>query len=183
MIFIFIQYRTIIFLADTHPDNPNKTLGPSIRHSPTSTPSSIRLVGPTTGKSSPPTALQFQFLDKTSIPTTNGTFSASKTYILNPQQTNSTGTSSSPLVTLIPPGTTSPKIQTLISSTNDLTTNQDQTNSKPSFIQKNRVTLVQPIITNSTSSSTSNSVTPKLVIQQNSTPNIWSQQPKAKIRN
>jgi hypothetical protein len=170
-------------LPDTHPDNPNKTLGSSIRHSPTSTtPSSIRLVTPNTGKSSPPTALQFQFLDKSSTPTTNGTFSASKTYILNPQQTNSTGTSSSPLVTLIPPGTTSPKIQTLISSTNDLSTNQDQTNSKQSsFLSKNRLTLVQPLITNSSSSSTSNSVTPKLVIQQNSTPNIWSQQPKAKI--
>jgi hypothetical protein len=174
-----------IFLADTHPDNPNKTLGSSIRHSPTSTtPSSIRLVTPTTGKSSPPTALQFQFLDKSSTPTTNGTFSSSKTYILNPQQTNSTGTSSSPLVTLIPPGTTSPKIQTLISSANDLSNNQDQTNSKQSsFLSKNRLTLVQPLITNASSSPTSNSVTPKLVIQQNSASNIWSQQPKTKIRN
>jgi hypothetical protein len=172
-------------LADTHPDNLNKSLGSSIRHSPTSTtPSSIRLVTPTTGKSSPPTALQFQFLDKSSTPTTNGGFSASKTYILNPQQNSSTGTSSPSLVTLIPPGTTSPKIQTLISATNDLSNSLDQNNSKQSaFLSKNRLTFVQPLITNSSSSSVTNSVTPKLVIQQNSTSNIWSQQPKAKIRN
>jgi hypothetical protein len=172
-------------LPDNHSDNPNKNLGSSIRHSPTSTtPSSIRLVTPTTGKSSPPTALQFQFLDK-SPTTTNGGFSTSKTYILNPQQTNSSGTSSSSLVTLIPPGTTSPKIQTLISSTNDLSNNSDHHNSKQSsFLAKNRLTLVQPLITNpssSSSSSTTNSVTPKLVIQQNSTSNLWSQQPKTKI--
>ncbi|CAF0803844.1 unnamed protein product [Rotaria sordida] len=175
-------------LPDTHPDHLNKSLGSSIRHSPTSTtPSSIRLVTPTAGKSSPPTALQFQFLDKSSSSTTtNGGFSTSKTYIFNPQQTNSTGTSSSSssLVTLIPPGTTSPKIQTLISSTNDISTNNDHNNVKQSsFLSKNRVTLVQPIITNSSSVSTSstNSVTPKLLIQQNSTSNIWSQQPTTKI--
>jgi hypothetical protein len=171
----------LFYLADTHPDNPNKNLGSSIRHSSTSTtPSSIRLVTPTTGKSSPPTALQFQFLDKSS-PTTNGGFSTSKTYIFNPQQNSSPGTSSSSLVTLIPPGTTSPKIQTLISSTNDLTNNNDHSNPRqPSYLSKNRVTLVQPVIT---TSSSSNSVTPKLVIQQNSTSNIWSQQPTTKIRN
>ncbi|CAF1091998.1 unnamed protein product [Rotaria magnacalcarata] len=172
-----------ISLPDTHPDHMNKSLSASIRHSQTSTSSSsIRLVTPTTGKSSPPTALQFQFLDKPSA--TNGGFTTSKTYIFNPQQTNTTGTSSS-LVTLIPPGTTSPKIQTLISSTNDFTTNNDHTNMKqPTFLSKNRVTLVQPIITNSSSSSsssTTNTVTPKLVIQQNSSSNIWSQQPTTKI--
>ena len=143
-------------LAEAHPDNPSKNLGSSIRHSSTSTtPSSIRLVTPTTGKSSPPTALQFQFLDKSSTPTTNGGYSTSKTYILNPQQTNSTGTTSSSLVTLIPPGTTSPKIQTLISSTNDLSNNNhDHKNSKQSsFLSKSRVTLVQPLVTNSSSSS------------------------------
>jgi hypothetical protein len=87
-------------------------------------------------------------------------------------------------VTLIPPGTTSPKIQTLISATNDLSNSLDQNNSKQSaFLSKNRLTFVQPLITNSSSSSVTNSVTPKLVIQQNSTSNIWSQQPKAKIRN
>lgn len=171
------------YLADTHSDNPNKNVGSSIRNSPTSsTPSSIRLVTPSTGKSSPPTALQFQFLDKSSSSTTNGGFSTSKTYIFNPPQTNSTGSSSPSLMTLIPPGTTSPKIQTLISSTNDLSNNSDHQNSKQSsFLSKNRLTLLQPAITNSSSSST-NSVTPKLVIQQNSTPNIWSQQPKTKIR-
>ncbi|CAF1500722.1 unnamed protein product [Rotaria sp. Silwood1] len=178
-------------LPDTHPDHLNKSLTSSIRHSPTSTtPSSIRLVTPTTGKSSPPTTLQFQFLDKSSssTTTTNGGFSTSKTYIFNPQQTNSTGSSSSSssssLVTLIPPGTTSPKIQTLISSTNDITTTNDHNNIKQSsFLSKNRVTLVQPIITNASSTSTSstNTVTPKLVIQQNSTSNIWSQQPTTKI--
>ena len=173
--------------ADTHPDNNSaKTLG-------TSTPSSIRLVTPTTGKSSPPTALQFQFLDKTSTPTSNGGYSSSKTYILNSSPNHSTGTNSSPLVTLIPPGTTSPKIQTLISSTNDLTTNQEQNNSKPttststtsssSFLSKSRVTFVPPLITTNSSITTNNSVTPKLVIQQNSTSNIWTPQPKTKIRN
>ncbi|CAF1291147.1 unnamed protein product [Adineta steineri] len=173
-------------IPDTHPDNSTKPLGSTIRHSSTSTtPSSIRLVTPTTGKSSPPTtALQLQFLDKSSTTTANGGYTTSKTYILNPQQTSSSGTSS--LVTLIPPGTTSPKIQTLISSTNDLSNNNnnDQKNSKQSsFISKNRLTFVQPLVTNasSTSSSSSNSVTSKLVIQQNSTSNIWSQQPTTKI--
>ncbi|UJR30102.1 hypothetical protein I4U23_017643 [Adineta vaga] len=168
-------------LPETHPDSSNKNLGSSLRHSSTSsTPSSIRLVAPTTGKSSPPTALQFQFLDKTSTPTTNGGYSASKTYILNSQQTNSSGSSSS-LVTLIPPGTTSPKIQTLISSTNDLSNNNSdgKNSTKTSFLSKSRVTLVQPLVTNSSSSS--NSVTPKLVIQQNSTSNIWPQQSTTKI--
>lgn len=166
-------------LSDTHPDNSTKTLG-------TTTPSSIRLVTPTTGKSSPPTALQFQFLDKTSTPTSNGGYSSSKTYILNSSTNHSTGTNSSPLVTLIPPGTTSPKIQTLISSTNDSTTNQEQNNSKQtttpssSFLSKSRVTFVPPLIANS-SIAANNSVTPKLVIQQNSTSNIWSSQPKTKI--
>ncbi|CAF4194785.1 unnamed protein product [Rotaria sp. Silwood2] len=177
-------------LPDTHPDHLNKSLASAIRHSPTpTTPSSIRLVTPTTGKLSPPTTLQFQFVDKSSssTTTTNGGFSTSKTYIFNPQQTNSAGTpssSSSSLVTLIPPGTTSPKIQTLISSTNDISTNNDHNNIKQSsFLSKNRLTLVQPIITNSSSTSTSstNSVTPKLVIQQNSTSNIWSQQTTTKI--
>ncbi|CAF1320472.1 unnamed protein product [Adineta steineri] len=174
-------------IPDTHPDNSTKPLGSTIRHSSTSTtPSSIRLVTPTTGKSSPPTtALQLQFLDKSSTTTTNGGYTTSKTYILNPQQTSSSGTSS--LVTLIPPGTTSPKIQTLISSTNDLSNNNnnnnDQKNSKQSsFISKNRLTFVQPLVTNASStSSSSNSVTSKLVIQQNSTSNIWSQQPTTKI--
>ncbi|CAF3589605.1 unnamed protein product [Adineta steineri] len=172
-------------IPDTHPDNSTKPLGSTIRHSSTSTtPSSIRLVTPTTGKSSPPTtALQLQFLDKSSTTTANGGYTTSKTYILNPQQTSSSGTSS--LVTLIPPGTTSPKIQTLISSTNDLSNNNnnDQKNSKQSsFISKNRLTFVQPLVTNASStSSSSNSVTSKLVIQQNSTSNIWSQQPTTKI--
>ena len=87
------------------------------------------------------------------------------------------------MVTLIPPGTTSPKIQTLISSTNDLTNNQDSINSKPSpFLSKNRLTLFQPIITNSSSTlSSTNTVAPKLVIQQNSASSIWSQPPKTKI--
>ncbi|CAF1316352.1 unnamed protein product [Adineta ricciae] len=167
-------------LPETHPDSSNKNVTSSLRHPSTSTtPSSIRLVTPTTGKSSPPTALQFQFLDKTSTPTTNGGYSASKTYILN-QQTNSTGSSPS-VVTLIPPGTTSPKIQTLISSTTDLcSTNSDGKNSpKPQFLSKSRLTLVQPIVTNPSSSS--NSVTPKLVIQPNSASNIWPQQSTTKI--
>ena len=72
------------------------------------------------------------------------------------------------------------EIQTLISSTNDLTTNQEQNNSKhSSYLSKNRLTFVPPLITNSST----NSVTPKLLIQQNTTSNIWSQQPKTKIRN
>jgi hypothetical protein len=160
-----------LYLADTHLDNSNKNVGSSLRHSSTTTPSSIRLVTPTTGKVSPSTSLQFQFIDKASA-TTNGTFSTSKAYIFNPQQSNC---SSSPMVTLIPPGTTSPKMQTLISSTNDLANSSDHNNCKPnSFLSKNRLTFVQPLV--------SNSVTPKLVIQQNPTSNIWSQPSTTKIR-
>ncbi|CAF0891935.1 unnamed protein product [Adineta steineri] len=199
-------------LPDSHLDNSNNNIrhtSSSSNSTTTTTPSSIRLVTPT-GKSSPPTNLQFQLTDKSS---TNGGFSTSKTYILNPQPSstttvnkqqilpNSTSSSSSTssLVTLIPPGTTSPKIQTLnsvtISSTNDMSTTtttdkSSSTNSNQSvFLSKNRVTLVQPLISNSTSSSSStttttnssNNVTPKLVIQQNTNPsttnnNFWQQQ-------
>ncbi|CAF2635971.1 unnamed protein product [Rotaria sp. Silwood2] len=203
-------------LPDSHLDNSNN----NVRHTSssnsttttTTTPSSIRLVT-STGKSSPPTNLQFQLTDKSST-TTNGGFSTSKTYILNPQQSSTTtvnkqqilanSTSSSSLLTLIPPGTTSPKIQTLnsvtISSTNDISTittdKLSSTNTNQSvFLSKNRVTLVQPIITNTTSSSSTtttttnssnnvkqtNNVTPKLVIQQNTNSsttntNFWQQQ-------
>lgn len=155
----------------------------------TSSPS-IRLVTSTTttGKSSPPTTLQFQFVDKST--NSNGTFSTSKTFFFNPQQTSnsassspSTTSNSSSLVTLIPPGMTSSKIQTFISPNNEISNGNDlnhQNNKTTSFIGKNRLTLV----TSSTSStSTSSSVTPKLVIQQNSTSNLWSPQSTTKIRN
>ncbi|CAF1338565.1 unnamed protein product [Rotaria sordida] len=206
-------------LPDSHLDNSNN----NVRHASssnstttTTTPSSIRLVT-STGKSSPPTNLQFQLTDKSSSSTTtNGGFSTSKTYILNPQQSSTTtvnkqqiltnSTSSSSLLTLIPPGTTSPKIQTLnsvtISSTNDISTTTDKLSSSNTnqsvFLSKNRVTLVQPLITNTTPSSSSssttttttnssnnvkqtNNVTPKLVIQQNTNSsttnaNFWQQQ-------
>jgi hypothetical protein len=166
------------FVADSHLDNPTNNLRHS-SNSTTTTPSSIRLVTPT-GKSSPP----FQITDKSS---TNGTFSTSKTYILNPQQSSTTTTvtkppnssSSSSLLTLIPPGTTSPKIQTLnsvtISSTNDMSTidKSSSTNSNQSvFLSKNRVTLVQPLITNSTSSSTTTNAS-KLVTTNN---HFWQPQ-------
>jgi hypothetical protein len=165
-------------LPDSHLDNPTNNLRHS-SNSTTTTPSSIRLVTPT-GKSSPP----FQITDKSS---TNGTFSTSKTYILNPQQSSTTTTvtkppnssSSSSLLTLIPPGTTSPKIQTLnsvtISSTNDMSTidKSSSTNSNQSvFLSKNRVTLVQPLITNSTSSSTTTNAS-KLVTTNN---HFWQPQ-------
>ena len=209
-------------LADAHLDNSN----PSIRHTtpvnPTTTtaatPSSIRLVTPT-NKPSPPTSLQFQLTEKSSVPstlssssptTTNGGFSTPKTYIFNPQA-NSTATvnkqqtlpnvnSSSSLLTLIPPGTTSPKVQTLnsvtISSTNDASANELSTKSSSNqnqsvFLSKNRVTLVQPIITSTAASANSlsnngkhstpsNTITPKLVIQQNTNAagintNFWPQ--------
>ncbi|UJR16377.1 hypothetical protein I4U23_003280 [Adineta vaga] len=199
-------------IPDSHLDNSNN----NVRHTSssssnvttsttTTTPSSIRLVTPT-GKSSPPTNLQFQLTDKSSM---NGGFSTAKTYILNPQQSSTTtvnkqqipsnSTSSSSLVTLIPPGTTSPKIQTLnsvtISSTNDMSTmgtdKSCSSNTNQSvFLSKNRVTLVQPLITNSNSSSVSasssstnvtNNITPKLVIQQNTNAsntnnNFWQPQ-------
>ena len=182
-------YFFSLSLADAHSDNSNKTLGSSMRHatmattSATATPSSIRLVTPTTGKSSPPTSLQFQLVDKSSA--TNGGFSTSKTFIFNSQQTNSSSNStSSSLVTLIPPGLTAPKIQTLISSNNDLGSSNDQLNSRTSsFLTKNRLTLVQPLMNHSSLPSSSNSVTPKLVIQPNSTSNIWSSQSTTKIRN
>jgi hypothetical protein len=188
-----------LFLADAQLDNPNNNVRHSSSNSTitTTTPSSIRLVTPT-GKSSPPTNLQFQITDKSSSSTTNGTFSTPKTYIFNPQQSSTTTvnkqSSSSSLLTLIPPGTTSPKIQTLnsvtISSTNDMSTGTDKSSANPNqsvFLSKNRVTLVQPLITNSTSSSnngkqsTTNTVTPKLVIQQNANSsttntNFWQQQ-------
>jgi len=153
----------------------------------TSSPS-IRLVTSTTttGKSSPPTTLQFQFVDKST--NSNGTFSTSKTFFFNPQQTSnsassssSTTSNSSSLVTLIPPGMTSSKIQTFISPNNEISNGNDlnhQNNKTTSFIGKNRLTLV----TSSTSStSNSSSVTPKLVIQQNSTSNLWSPQSTTKI--
>ncbi|CAF3366473.1 unnamed protein product [Rotaria socialis] len=204
-------------IPDSHLDNTNN----NVRHASssnltttttTTTPSSIRLVT-STGKSSPPTNLQFQLTDKSSSSsssTTNGGFSTSKTYILNPQQSSTTtvnkqqiltnSSSSSSVLTLIPPGTTSPKIQTLnsvtISSTNDMSTSTTDkllsTNTNQSvFLSKNRVTLVQPIITNTNSSSSStnslnntkqtNNVTPKLVIQQSTNSsttsnNFWQQQ-------
>ncbi|CAF3367285.1 unnamed protein product [Rotaria sp. Silwood1] len=206
-------------IPDSHLDNSNN----NVRHTSssnsttttTTTPSSIRLVT-STGKSSSsssPTNLQFQLTDKSSSSTTtNGGFSTSKTYILNPQQSSTTTvnkqqilsnstSSSSSLLTLIPPGTTSPKIQTLnsvtISSTNDMSTTDklSSTNTNQSvFLSKNRVTLVQPIITNATSSSATttitnssnnikqtNNITPKLVIQQNTNSsttntNFWQQQ-------
>ncbi|CAF2069875.1 unnamed protein product [Rotaria magnacalcarata] len=201
-------------IPDSHLDNTSN----NVRHASSSsnltttttatTPSSIRLVT-STGKSSPPTNLQFQLTDKSSSSSTaNGGFSTSKTYILNPQQSSTTtvnkqqiltnSSSSSSLLTLIPPGTTSPKIQTLnsvtISSTNDMSTSTTDkllsTNTNQSvFLSKNRVTLVQPIITNTNSSSTNlsnntkqtNNVTPKLVIQQSTNSlttsnNFWQQQ-------
>lgn len=159
----------------------------------TSSPS-IRLVTSTstTGKSSPPTALQFQFVDKST--NSNGTFSTSKTFFFNPQQTSSSTSSSSSnsnssLVTLIPPGPTSSKIQTFLSATNELSNGNDlnhPNNKTTSFIGKNRLTLVQPLVTACSSSSspsaTNSTVTPKLLIQQNSTSNIWSPQSTTKIR-
>ena len=128
-------------------------------------PSSIRLVTPT-GKSSssPTTGIQFQLTEK-----------SAKTYILNPQQSSTTtppSTSSSSLLTLIPPGTSSPKIQTLNSVTNELSSSKAST--PPLFLAKNRVTLVQPLInTPSATSITHNGKTsnpPKLLIQQNNHP-------------
>jgi hypothetical protein len=167
-------------LPDSHLDNPTNNLrhsSSSSSNSTTTTPSSIRLVTPT-GKSSPP----FQITDKSS---TNGTFSTSKTYILNPQQSSTTtvtkpsNSSSSSLLTLIPPGTTSPKIQTLnsvtISSTNDMSTTEksSSTNSNQSvFLSKNRVTLVQPLINNN-STSTTNTNSSKLVTTNN---HFWQSQ-------
>ncbi|CAF1003570.1 unnamed protein product [Adineta ricciae] len=189
-------------LPDSHLDNSTN----NVRHTSssnsttttsTTTPSSIRLVTPT-GKSSSPTNLSFQLTDKS---TTNGGFSTSKTYILNPQQSSTTtvkkqqipsnSTPTSSLVTLIPPGTTSPKIQTLntvtIASTNDIASDRSSSNnsSQPVYLSKNRVTRVQPLITNSTSSSSvassttvTNNITPKLVIQpstnsSNTTNSFW----------
>lgn len=166
-------------IPDSHLDNRHSST-PTTTNSTTSTttPSSIRLITPT-GKSSPP----FQITDKTS--TTNGTFPTSKTYILNHQQNSTTtvtkssnsSSSSSSLLTLIPPGTTSPKIQTLnsvtISSTNDMSTvDPKSTINNPNqsvFLSKNRVTLVQPLITNS-NSSTTNTNSSKLVTTNN---NFW----------
>lgn len=182
-----------LFLADPNGDNSTKSLTTSLKHASTASTTtvtaaspSIRLVTSTTGKSSPPTNLQFQFVDKSS--TTNGAFQTPKAYIFNPQQSSSSSNSQS-VVTLIPPGTGSPKLQTLISSNNDLLTTSDlNSNSKTaSFFTKSRVTLVQPIITSSSSPSSSsmstatNSVTPKLVIQQNPTSNIWSSQSTTKF--
>lgn len=131
-------------IPDSHLDNRHS----STTTNPTSTP--IRLITPT-GKSSPP----------------NGTF---PTYILNHQQNSTTtvtkpsNSSSSSLLTLIPPGTTSPKIQTLNSVTISSATDMSTVDSKPTltnpnqsvFLSKNRVTLVQPLITNSNSSTTNN---------------------------
>jgi hypothetical protein len=175
-------------LPDSHLDNPTNNLRHSSSNSTTTTtttPSSIRLVT-SAGKCSPPTNLPFQLTDKSS---TNGTFSTSKTYILNPQQSSTTtvnksqtlpNSTSSSLLTLIPPGTTSPKIQTLnsvtISSTNDLSTidKSSSTNSNQSvFLSKNRVTLVQPLITNSTSSSTTTNSSKLLTTNNN---HFWQQQ-------
>lgn len=85
-----------------------------------------------------------------------------------------------------------------MSTTNTTTDKLSSTNPNQSvFLSKNRVTLVQPLITNATSSSTTtnpsnngkqtNNVTPKLVIQQNpnsstTNNNFWQpqqQQPQA----
>ena len=192
------------FLADGHLDNSSNSLRSATTNA---NPSSIRLVTPT-GKSSPPsTALQFQITDKSSS-NPNGTFSTSKAFVLNSPSTttkcsSSNASSPTPLLTLIPPGTTSPKIQTLnsvtIASSNDLngTTPTDlsvktstMTNTNQSlFLAKNRVTLItNPVTanngkTNSTSSSTTtNAITSKLVIQQNPNSNnshstFWPSQP------
>jgi hypothetical protein len=236
---------SLYFLADSHIDSStaivrhpsssslpfnsslNATTTTTTTTTTSSTPSSIRLVT-STGKSSPPTSLQFQIADKsplsasssstTTTTPNNGPFATSKTYIFNPQTSSTTTVnkqsmlpnsattaSSSSLLTLIPPGTTSPKIQTLssvtIASNNDLSGN-GEINSKTStisnqnqsvFLSKNRLTLVQPIISNVSSSSnnvngksnsTNNTMTQKLVIQQNnssSTGNasFWSPQATA----
>ena len=115
-------------------------------------------------------------------------FSTSKTYIFNPQQHTSSASSSS-LVTLIPPGTSSSKLQTLMSASSELS-NAVEHNHAPrptSFLTKNRLTLISNAGTSSTSSSSSAassppSVTPKLMIQQNSTSNLWTPQSTTKIR-
>ena len=164
---------SLSFSAESHLDN-------SIRNS---TSSAIRLVTPT-GKSSPPNS------------TSNGTFATSKAFILNSPSTNSTN--STPLLTLIPPGTTSPKIQTLnsvtISTSNEFNTNSNptdlsiKTSNPPVFLTKNRVTLITnpPSTSSTTTTNSTSTIPPKLVIQQNSTSTtsnatFWPQQNSTKI--